>query len=98
MTATNINVPLISGVITLIRSAIFDAAMTRDNVDVSKKAEATTVFVSYHFLNMNTGKIFEARSATNNNGINSNKFLSLKSDHKSSSTPTITKKMGIKNP
>src|SRR5690606_8714341 len=92
ITATIMKVPLISELITLILSAILAAAITKDNVDVNKNAEANTVLVSYHFFNISAGITFDTNRASNSNGININISLFVINDQISSSTPIITKK------
>ena len=98
ITALRIKIPDVSDDIVFSCSAIFAAAITNDNVEVSKNADAMVVFVSNHRRINNTGKSFDIKNAPINTGIIINKAGSLISDGMSKSTPTIIKNIGIKKP
>ncbi|COQ62926.1 Uncharacterised protein [Streptococcus pneumoniae] len=98
ITALNISNPDVSGEIVLSCSAILAAAITSDNVDVNKKPEAIVVFKSNQRLIKNTGINLDTINAKINIGIIISNDGSLTSDGIFKSTPTIMKKIGIKNP
>ncbi len=98
MTALKINIPDVSAEIAFNLSEILAAAITSDNVDVNKNADAIVVFISnQRRINM-TGINFEMINATIKIGMIISNFGSLINEGMFKSTPTIIKKIGIKNP
>lgn len=96
MTALKINIPDVSAEIAFNLSEILAAAITSDNVDVNKNADAIVVFISnQRRINM-TGINFEMINATIKIGMIISNFGSLINEGMFKSTPTIMKKIGIK--
>lgn len=96
--ALNIKIPDISEEIVCNCSAIFADAITNDNVDVNKNADAIVVLLSNQRLMKKTGINFEIIKAKINTGIISNNDGSLIKEGMFKSTPTIIKNIGIKKP
>lgn len=98
MIALKINMPDISDDIVFNCSAILADAITNDNVEVSKNADAIVVLLSNQRLIKKTGINFEIIKARMSTGIINNNDGSLINDGIFKSTPTMIKKIGIKNP
>lgn len=79
-------------------SEILAAAITSDNVDVNKNADAIVVLISNHRLMNMTGINLETINAIIKIGIIINNLGSLINEGMFKSTPTIMKNIGIKNP
>src|SRR5690625_4056899 len=97
-TATKINASCIVPSIIPTSAATVDAATTKLRVEASKTPELNVSRQLNHLRMISEVIIFDMKIQPINKGIKSNKLGSDRRDQRSKLTPTITKKIGIKNP